>query len=35
MTNLNTQAIGHPAMFLLGLVVMGLFYLFLKACEKI
>lgn len=24
-----------PAMFLLGVVVMGLCYLFLKACEKI
>lgn len=24
-----------PAMFLLGLVAMGLVYLFLKACEKI
>jgi hypothetical protein len=24
-----------PAMFLLGLVVMGLCYLFLKACERI
>jgi len=24
-----------PAMFLLGLVAMGLCYLFLKACEKI
>jgi hypothetical protein len=24
-----------PAMFVLGLVSMGLFYLFMKACEKI
>jgi hypothetical protein len=24
-----------PAMFLLGLVAMGLCYLFMKACEKI
>jgi len=24
-----------PAMFFLGIVVMGLCYLFLKACEKI
>jgi hypothetical protein len=24
-----------PAMFVLGLVAMGLFYLFMKACEKI
>ena len=36
MTNLNTNLIvGLPAMFLLGLVTMGLCYLFLKACEKI
>ena len=36
MNNLNTQlSIGHPLMFALGLVVMGLCYLFLKACEKI
>ena len=36
MTILNTHlAIGLPAMFLLGLVTMGLCYLFLKACEKI
>ena len=36
MTNLNTNlAIGLPAMFLLGLVIMWLCYLFLKACEKI
>lgn len=24
-----------PAMFLLGLVLMGLFYLFMEACDKI
>jgi hypothetical protein len=36
MTNLNTNlAFGLPAMFLLGLVTVGLCYLFLKACEKI
>jgi hypothetical protein len=28
-------AIWLPAMFLLGLVLMGLFYLFIEACDKI
>ena len=28
-------AIWLPAMFLLGLVLMGLFYLFMEACDKI
>lgn len=28
-------AIWLPAMFLLGLVSMGLFYLFIEACDKI
>jgi hypothetical protein len=36
MMNLNTNlAVGLPVMFLLGLVTMGLCYLFLKACEHI
>ena len=28
-------AIWLPAMFLLGLVLMGLFYLFIEVCDKI
>ena len=28
-------AIWLPAIFLLGLVLMGLFYLFIEACDKI
>jgi hypothetical protein len=36
MTYLNTHlGLGLSTMFLLGLVVMGLCALFLKACEKI